>query len=83
MVRFHLVVPDITVHFKENTQKVIEIFQIVCCASIRLIEEHTGILKTRVHCIVSENMIKNDLLSLSTPLTLAQSKPTQSGSHLE
>ncbi|CAK9803056.1 Protein GVQW3 [Anthophora quadrimaculata] len=50
-----------TVRVEENVQKVAEILRNDRCASTRLIEELTGIPKTTVHRILTENLGKKKI----------------------
>ncbi|XP_075225707.1 protein GVQW3-like [Lycorma delicatula] len=60
-----------TVQVEENIQKVAEILPNDRCASIRLIEEITGIPKTTVHRILTENLGKKKIRCRFVPHSLA------------
>lgn len=59
-----------TVRVEENVQKVAEILRNDRCASTRLIEELTGIPKTTVHRILTENLGKKKICCRFVPHSL-------------
>ncbi|XP_054717498.1 protein GVQW3-like [Uloborus diversus] len=61
---------SVTVRNDENIEKVTETLQNDCCVTTRLIEEVTGIPKSPVHLILTENLGKRKVCARFVPRTL-------------
>ncbi|XP_075213825.1 protein GVQW3-like [Lycorma delicatula] len=64
-----------TVRVEENVQKVAEILRNDRCASMKLIEEITGIPKTTVHRILTENLGKRRSVVFFVSHSLTDQQP--------